>query len=315
MIFLIIVFSLCVLSLLVAYYAYRVAFYSPKRDPKETYKLPKGKQYEKELENIKMWIEEIQELPHEEIYISSHDGKKLYGRYYHTADHAPVQVMLHGYKSSAYLDFCGGIKFARKSGQNLLVVDQRSHGKSDGSTITFGIEERNDCIDWVNYVIERFGADTKIILSGLSMGAATVLMTANQNPPSNVVGIIADCPYSSPKEIIKKVCQEDMHLPANLMYPFIKLGARIFGKFDLDASDAVSAVKESTVPILIFHGDDDHFVPCQMSQKLKEAAPEKVTLEIVPGAGHGLCYLVGPRQYEKATIQFMDQVFKNDRFL
>lgn len=299
---------LCILILAIAYYSYRIGFYSPKRNPEENYKLPQGKQYEKELKNIKMWIEEVLALPYEEIYISAHDGKKLFGRYYHTADNAPVQIMLHGYKSSAYLDFCGGIKFALKSKQNILVVDQRSHGKSDGSTITFGIEERHDCVSWINYICRRFGTDTKIILSGLSMGAATVLMTANLNLPSNVAGIIADCPYSSPKEIIQKVCQEDMHLPAKLMYPFIKLGAQIFGHFDLEECDALSAVKQSDLPILIFHGDDDRFVPCAMSQKLKEACPDNVTLEIVHGAGHGLCYLIGPKQYEEAMTHFLNRI-------
>lgn len=310
MIILFLLIILCILSLAIAYYAYRIAFYSPKRNPEETYKLPQGNQYEKELKNIKMWIEEVLALPYEEIYISSTDGKKLYGRYYHIADHAPIQIMFHGYKSSAYLDFCGGIKFARKSNQNMLVVDQRSHGRSAGSTITFGIKERNDCVSWINYACSRFGTDTKIILSGLSMGAATVLMAANLKLPSNVVGIIADCPYSSPKEIIQKVCQEDMHLPAKLMYPFIKLGAHIFGQFNLDECDALSAVKQSTVPILIFHGDDDRFVPCTMSQKLKESCPDKVTLELVHGAGHGLCYLVAPKQYEEATTQFLNRILK-----
>lgn len=293
----------------ISYYAYRFTFYSPKRNSKELYKLPHGEQYDKELKNIKMWIEEIMAIPCEEITISSHDGKKLFGRYYHVADGAPVQLMIHGYKSSAYLDFCGGIKFARKCGYNVLAVDQRSHGRSDGSTITFGIKERQDCIRWANYISSRFGSDTKIILSGLSMGASTVLMASALNLPDNVVGIIADCPFSSPKAIIQKVGR-DMHLPTKLSYPFVKLGAFIFGGFHLEECDAVSAVKNSKIPILIFHGDDDRFVPWEMSQEIKNSAPENITLEIVPNAGHGLCYLVEPKQYEETTKRFLNEVIK-----
>lgn len=291
----------------ISYYAYRFTFYSPKRNSKELYKLPHGEQYDKELKNIKMWIEEIMAIPCEEITISSHDGKKLFGRYYHVADGAPVQLMIHGYKSSAYLDFCGGIKFARKCGYNVLAVDQRSHGRSDGSTITFGIKERQDCIRWANYISSRFGSDTKIILSGLSMGASTVLMASALNLPDNVVGIIADCPFSSPKAIIQKVGR-DMHLTTKLSYPFVKLGAFIFGGFHLEECDAVSAVKNSKIPILIFHGDDDRFVPWEMSQEIKNSAPENITLEIVPNAGHGLCYLVEPKQYEETTKRFLNEV-------
>lgn len=307
---LILFFILAVITLAASFYAYRICFYSPMRDSKVLYRLPKGEQYEKHLTNIQGWINEILELPQEEVYISSYDGKKLYARYYHTADNAPVQIMFHGYRSSAYLDFCGGIKFAIKCGHNVLAVDERSHGKSEGTAISFGIEEKRDCISWINYINTRFGTDTKIILSGLSMGASTVLMTANLKLPENVVGIIADCPFSSPKEIISLVCERDMKLPAKLVYPFVKLGARIFGHFNLEECDALTAVKDSRLPILIFHGDDDRFVPCEMSRRLKEACPEKVRLEIVPNAGHGLCYLVGPKQYEKATLEFMEEILK-----
>lgn len=307
---LILFFILAFITLAASFYAYRICFYSPMRDSKVLYRLPKGEQYEKHLTNMQGWINEILELPQEEVYISSYDGKKLYARYYHTADNAPVQIMFHGYRSSAYLDFCGGIKFAIKCGHNVLAVDERSHGKSEGTAISFGIEEKRDCISWINYINTRFGTDTKIILSGLSMGASTVLMTANLKLPENVVGIIADCPFSSPKEIISLVCERDMKLPAKLVYPFVKLGARIFGHFNLEECDALTAVKDSRLPILIFHGDDDRFVPCEMSRRLKEACPEKVRLEIVPNAGHGLCYLVGPKQYEKATLEFMEEILK-----
>lgn len=308
---LILILLFAILTLACSYYAYRISFYSPARDPEVLYKLPKGEQYEPQLESIKGWIGEVMEFPHEDVFIYSYDGKKLYGRYYHTLDNAPMQIMFHGYRSSAYLDFCGGIKFARKCGHNMLVVDQRSHGKSEGNTISFGIEEKNDCISWINYVNQRFGTDTKIILSGLSMGASTVLMTANLNLPANVVGIVADCPYSSPKEIISLVCERDRKLPAKFVYPFVKLGARIFGHFDLEECDAVRAVADSKLPILIFHGDRDLFVPCEMSKQLKETCPEKIRLEIVPGAGHGLAYMVGPKQYETALLQFTEHVLNH----
>lgn len=305
--FAIILLILLLIVLAISYYAYRIAFFSPKRIEGENYHLPQGEQYEKQLDSIKRWIGEMQTLPFEKVYVTSLDGKRLYGRYYHTKDQAPLQIMFHGYKSSAYLDFCGGIKFAIKSNHNVLVVDQRSHGNSEGSIITFGIKERHDCLCWIQYINQRFGSNTPIILSGLSMGAATVLMASNFDLPKNVVGIVADCPYSSPKEIIQKV-GKDMNYPPKLMYPFVKLGAYIFGHFNLEECDALTAVKASKLPILLIHGDDDRFVPCEMSRALKEACPQKITLEIVPGAGHGLCYLVGPKQYEEALGQFFAMI-------
>ena len=140
------------------------------------------------------------------------------------------------------------------------------------------------------------------------MGAATVLMAADLDLPDNVIGIMADCPYSSPKEIIKTVCTRDMHLPAWLLYPFVKLGARIFGGFDLEESSAVTAVTNAKVPILIIHGEDDRFVPCDMSRAIQKACSDLITLETVPDAGHGLCYMVAPKRYEEVTVNFLEKV-------
>lgn len=306
----IIAFNLLLLILIIlalALFGYCIAFQAPKHIDAELQPLPQGEQYEPRHPNIQKSIDTMRAVPFEGVYIMSHDGKKLFARYYHTKDNAPVQIQFHGYKSNAYLDFCGGHFLARKVGHNVLVVDQRSHGKSEGRTITFGVKERKDVLSWIEYVLDRFGKDTPIILCGLSMGAATVLMSTDLDLPKNVKGIIADCPYSSPKAIIQKV-GKDMHLPPNFLYPFVKLGAFLFGHFNVDESAAVTAVAGTQIPILLFHGDDDRFVPCDMSREIKEACASDITLVLIPAAGHGLSYLVEPQQYEEATLAFIHKI-------
>lgn len=297
------------ITLALAFFGYNIAFRAPKHIDAELQPLPQGEQYEPRHPNIKQSIDTMRAVPFEEVYITAFDGKRLFARYYHTKDNAPVQIQFHGYKSNAYLDFCGGHFLARKVEHNVLVVDQRSHGKSDGHTITFGIKERRDVLSWIEYVLERFGKDTSIILCGLSMGAATVLMSTDLDLPENVKGIIADCPYSSPKAIIQKV-GKDMHFPPNLLYPFVKLGAFLFGHFNVDESSAVTAVAGTRIPILLFHGDDDRFVPCDMSKEIEAACASDITLVLIPEAGHGLSYLVEPQRYEEATIQFLQQILQ-----
>lgn len=164
-----------------------------------------------------------------------------------------------------------------------------------------GINERFDCLSWVKYICERFGNDVKIVISGVSMGAATVLMAAELDLPENVIGIIADCPYSSPKEIITKVCC-DMRLPANLVYPFVKLSAKLYGHFDLEAADAAEAVCHAKVPVLLIHGEDDRFVPCSMSKKIYDAAKSSnsnadIIIETFPEAGHGISFMTDAKRY------------------
>lgn len=304
---LIILIILIILVLAISYFSYRMAFYMPKRPDDEVYRLPPGMTDANMGQAIEKSMKEMLARPFEAVTITGHDGRKLYGRYYHTADGAPVQILFHGYKSSAYIDCSGGTYLALKLGHNALVVDQRSHGKSEGNTITFGILERRDCLCWTNYICERFGMDIPIILTGLSMGAATVLMAADLSLPSNVKGIFADCPYSSPKAIIQEVCSSIKLVPA-LIYPFIRLGAFLFGHFNLEECSALSAVQNAVVPILLIHGENDNFVPCQMSYDIQKNCKAPVTLVTFPGAGHGRSYLTNPKHYEETVNEFVKNI-------
>ena len=301
------------LSFLITWFSYRKAFYSPKMRKEDPYALPKGEQYEKERQRMLSLIRQMDDIPYETVSVSARDGTVLFGRYYHVRDGAPLQIQFHGYRGTALRDFCGGNKLARESGQNTLVVDQRAHGKSGGTTITFGIRERLDCLCWAEYANQRFGSDTPVFLSGVSMGAATVLMASELELPTNVVGIIADCPYSSPEAIIRKVCREDMHLPPVLVMPFIRLGARLFGHFDLKETSAVQAVRNTNIPILLLHGEDDRFVPCDMSREIFDACTGEKTRITFPGAGHGLSYIVDTETYSEAVSRFVSQCLQNDR--
>ena len=305
--------GLILLSVLIVWYSYRTAFYSPEKRKADDYAIPKGAQYEKERQRMLSLIREMDEIPYEAVTISAQDGTKLSARYYHVRDGAPLQIQFHGYRGTAVRDFCGGNKLARESGQNTLVVDQRAHGKSGGTAITFGIRERLDCLCWAEYANQRFGSNTPVFLSGVSMGAATVLMASELELPANVVGIIADCPYSSPEAIIRKVCREDMHLPPALVMPFIRLGVRLFGHFDLREASAVQAVRNTSIPILLLHGEDDRFVPCGMSREIFDACTGEKTRITFPGAGHGLSYIVDTETYSEAVSRFVDQCLQNNR--
>ena len=301
---------LLIFILAFSYVAYRMAFYMPKRPEGGFYTLPPGMTEENIDSGIAKCMKEMQERACEEVFITAFDGKKLFARYYHVQDHAPVQIMFHGYKSSPFVDMSGGNKLAQKLKHNTLVVDQRSHGKSEGNTITFGIKERKDCLCWIKYVSERFGENTPILLVGLSMGAATVLMAADLDLKANVKGIIADCPYSTPKDIILKV-SKDMHFSPRLTYPFVRLGAFLYGHFDLEEAGAVISIQKANVPILIIHGEADTFVPCDMSHKIQKVCASPVTLVTIPKAGHGHSYLVDPKQYEEAIMQLVKKVINS----
>lgn len=303
---------LAVLCILIVYVTYRKVFYAVPAADEDVYAIPGGEQYKKAESRMRALIGEMERLPYELLFIQAWDGTRLVGRYYHTEDGAPFHIQFHGYRGAALRDFCGGNKLAREMGHNTIVVDQRAHGRSTSRTITFGIKERKDCLSWVNYVCKTFGSDTPIFLSGVSMGAAAVLMASNLDLPKNVLGIIADCPYSSPAAIIEKVCRDRGLLPA-LMLPVIRLGARCFGHFDLDEAAAIDSVRRTRIPVLLIHGEDDRFVPCRMSQEIWSACGGPRTLKTFPGAGHGLSYMADTKRYERLVRQFVEECLQRQR--
>ncbi len=296
---------LCIGVLITAFVCYRMAFYSPPRKPRQDDKvwLPQGEIYEKYWGSMEKWAREVRAMPCQEVTVTSYDGLTLHGKFYEYAPGAPIELMIHGYRGGSERDMPGGVQRCFKLGRSALLIDQRSSGKSDGHTITFGIKEHRDCLTWVDFLIKNYGSDVKIILTGISMGASTVLMAAGKPLPPNVIGVLADCGYSNAKEIIQKVIGE-MDLPVKLAYPFVRLGARIYGGFGLESYSALEAMKTCTVPVFFIHGEDDDFVPCNMSRAMYEACSSRKQLVTVPGAGHGLSVLIDPELYYSSLQAF-----------
>jgi len=290
--------------------AFLIPFYNPIPRRQTPYDIPDDDQYLPHFDRMHSLVTKLNDMPYEQVYITARDGVTLAARYYHRAEGAPLKIEFHGYRGTGIRDFCGATEVDELCGYNVLLVDQRAHGLSGGRVISFGIRERYDVVSWAEYAVERFGAQVKIILSGVSMGAATVLMAADLELPPNVRGIIADCGYSSPAAIIKKVCREDFHLPVWLMYPFIRLTARLLGGFDLEEASAVESVKNAKVPIILFHGDDDRYVPCAMAHEIHAAAGDQAELHVIPKAGHALSYLEDRETYHTHLIPFCEKILK-----
>ena len=288
-----------------SYICFRMAFYVPEKNkkPKGEFDIPQGRIYEPYRDQIVDWIKQTRALPCEPMTITSFDGLQLQGTYYEYAPGAVIEIMFHGYRGSSERDMSGGVQRCFKLGHSALIVDQRSSGRSQGNVITFGVNESRDCLAWMNHAIERFGPDCRLMLTGISMGAATVMIAAGEELPENVIGVLADCGYSSARDIIKTVIRQ-MKLPANLLYPFVKLGARLYGHFDLEKYSPEEALKTCKVPVLLFHGEDDDFVPCSMSHENFAACTSRKKLVTVPGAGHGLCIIFDPEGYRSAMKDF-----------
>ena len=309
---------LIVLAVLIAlffagvYWTYRFVFYSPNATQNNDHTVPLSGMEDK-LDAIHRMIDQLAAVPYEEVHVTSHDGLRLRGRYYHQRDGAPIALCFHGYRGTPTRDFSGGSRVLARAGFNLLLVEERAHCASEGHTISFGVNERKDCLAWIYHFHYRF-PDSEMLLVGVSMGAATVLMASGLPMPDCVKGVIADCPFTEPLAIIQKV-GKGLHVPPFVTGVAAPLAARLFGRFNLRGASAIEALRESKTPTLLIHGEADSFVPCEMSRALHEAAPELTELHTFPGAEHGVSYVQDPARYAELTAAFARRVLGEGKAL
>lgn len=306
---LIILIILIITAAIITTVMYVKCFYSPLSEQGDPYRIPDNAQYAPYRQRMARMIFDFSRVEFEPVETVSFDGLKLAGKFYRGRADRPVIIGFHGYRSMAVHDYCGEGMHMVGKGYNLILVDQRGCGESEGHTITFGVNERHDCLSWIEFVRRHFGEDREIFLSGISMGATTVLLAAGLDLPDNVKGIMADCGFTSGPEIIRKVAR-DRGIAPWFFYPFAKLGAKLPGHFDLEACSVTDTVKKTKVPILVVHGDDDRFVPYEMGQRIYEANPEMIRFETYTDAGHGISFLIDEERYRRTTEEFIDMCRK-----
>ncbi len=256
------------------------------------------------LEQLRPGIDFIDNHPFEEVSILSFDGLKLYGRYYNHHSENTV-ILVHGYRSNGKHDFSGALKFYYDYGFNVLLIDQRSHGNSEGRLITFGVKESFDVRDWAEFLNKKYSPKS-IVLSGVSMGGGTVVFALKRDLPQNVKCVIADCGFTSPEAIIRKVGKDRFKINAKFYMPFLNAMTRIFGGFSIYES-TIDVLKDNKIPVMFIHGENDTFVPVEMSREALKAAGKYGSSIFVKDADHGLSYLVETERVVNETTKFLSK--------
>ena len=272
-----------------AYFVFRKAFHREEELRWEDPASLEGTMWAPMADKIETALHYLKDHNARDVYIRSADGLKLRARWL-PADHAVGSILLfHGYRSCSVADFSAIIPFYHSLGFHLLLADQRSHGKSEGKYITFGIREHDDVLRWIDWHNENVG-NLPVYLGGMSMGAATVLMAAGRKLPENVRGVSADCGFTDPYEIVGRV-MKSQNIPAFPLLDIAGFFAKLFAGFGLREYSTIEAMKACRIPVLMLHGLADNFVPWEMSQRAYDVCAAEKKLILVEGAGHGTSYL------------------------
>ena len=238
------------------------------------------------------------------VHLTARDGTPLVGHWYENPNPKRILVAMHGWRSGWDQDFGFIAPFLHRAGCSVLYAEQRGQNASGGEHMTFGLLERQDCLDWANWVAAHTVPNLPVYLVGISMGATTVLMAAGLDLPPQVKGIVADCGFTSPHAIWQHVAEHNLHLNYSLHSPWVE---RLFKRrLQLSPREAstTEALAKSRVPVLLIHGSDDAFVPVTMTYENYKACVSPKELLIVPGAGHGMSYLTEKDRYEAVLLDF-----------
>ena len=246
--------------------------------------------------------------PMTQIAIRSKDRYVLRARWYPVEGAKRTVILAHGWHSRWNLDFSASAPFLHDHDCNLLFIDQRCHGESGGDLISYGIKESRDILSWLKW-LERHHGGLPVYLCGVSMGAATVLMATGGEIGAaitgRVAGVIADCGYSSPQEIIKITLKKSIGGMASPTLAAINLNCKLRENFTFGKYSPLQAMTENkTIPCLFVHGTEDDFVPWRMSMENYYACQAPKDLLLVNGAGHGVSFLVAPDTYQQKVLDF-----------
>ena len=247
-------------------------------------------------------------LPQDELTLTAHDGIRLRARFFpveRNGEGHDTVIVVHGYRSSPG-DFAMMLPWYRAQGFNILVPDNRAHGKSEGNYFGVGALDSRDCAAWCRTLAERLPGGA-IFLHGISMGAATVTLAACGELPDAVKGVIADCGYTSAVEEFRHVMKTTLHIPAPaaaLLMPMASLFCRLRAGYFFGEASPLRAMPRTRLPFLFVHGGKDDYVPTEMGRRLHAACPTEKSLLIVDEATHGVSYAIDPAAYERAMADF-----------
>lgn len=257
---------------------------------------------------LESWVDSLREISAvKDTFIMNSQGVPLHA-YYIAANYptAHTAVVVHGYTDNAIRMFMIGYMYHHDLGYNVLLPDLQYHGRSGGKAIQMGWKDRLDVMEWTKIADQLFGGNTRMVVHGISMGAATTMMLSGEILPEYINCFVEDCGYTNVWDQFSKELKEQFGLPAfPLLYTASWLCDWKYG-WNFREASALEQVRRCRLPMLFIHGEKDIYVPTEMVYELYEAKPDPKQLWVVPGAAHAASYKENPGIYTEKVKTFLN---------
>lgn len=265
-----------------------------------------------ESRDARRWFKETRHS----VRIRSDDGLDLYGWVVDPDSAGPrphrYAICCHGFSGGPGEMATYARRLARM-GFTVLLIAQRCHERSQGRYVGMGWLEHYDLLRWIDMIV-RYDARARILLDGVSMGAATVMM-ASGDPrlPGNVAAAIADCGFTSAWDQFLFNARSLYHLPrafAVAVVSSMSLVSRIRAGYGLRQASSVAMLANAHIPMLFIHGAADDFVsPACLRRNFEACSSPMRRMLVIAGAGHATSADTDPNRYWRAVAQFVHDVF------
>lgn len=251
------------------------------------------------------WLEQIDK---NELIIQSQDGLNLHACLIPNKKKSLCVILCHGYSATRNSMAVFAKHYFDTYGAQVLIVDARAHGLSDGNVIGFGYHDRNDLQLWIKTVKHELGENINIVLHGVSMGASTLLYASIDGYDSNVKGMVCDSAFIDLKPIFIRQMKMIYNLPAFPFIYFVELYMKYWIKIPFEETNILKQKDKLLTPCLIVHGTSDRFVPYDMAVKLNEIYPVYHMFLSIENAKHALSYSNNPDRYKEAIHEFLNNI-------
>ncbi|MFA7076628.1 MAG: alpha/beta hydrolase [Candidatus Izemoplasmatales bacterium] len=265
-------------------------------------------------------------IPKEDVFIHSYDNLKLHAYFLPSLEKSTdnLAIVIHGYQSKA-TDMIIIAKLYSDLGFKVLLIDLRGHGLSEGNFTSMGYYEKYDLKKWINHALRSYGGNSKILLHGVSMGAAMSLLVTEFSLKKHISYLVLDSGYTV---FSKSLAESIKPKVLRIFIPGVSLFTYLFHHFTLKNISPIKAIKHSEIPFLIIQGDKDKPVPLKMAEDLFQASPiTNKSLLVVEGSPHAKAFEINKElvtdtiisniyktfNIKKANIKFCTENKKADR--
>lgn len=261
---------------------------------------------------LKPWTDSLQAIGAlRDTFVAMPTGERAHALFVANPEaHGRTAVLVHGYGNNATSMLQIGRIYNKYLHSNILLPDLHGHGKSDGNDIQMGWKDRLDVMRWISLAPSIFHTpedSMRLLVHGISMGAATTMCVSGEQTPNYVKGFVEDCGYTSVWDEFSHELDSRFSLPDfPLLYTASWLVEMRYGWGFKEASP-LTQVAKCHKPMLFIHGDNDTFVPTAMVYPLYEAKPSPKELWIARGSKHAAAYGDHRREYTQRVVKFAEK--------